>query len=100
MPSSRILDFNDPYEYQRAIRAGNGVEVFPTTKGDFRAELVQINLDGLWMQRGRESLPRIVHAAVNADRVGIEFLSSEINRHIGTTASTYFQGTSRSMTII
>jgi hypothetical protein len=32
-----------------------------------------INLHRLWLQRGRESLPRILHGAVNAERAAIEF---------------------------
>src|SRR4051794_36484570 len=73
MPASRIATFTDPQAYQAAIRAAT-VQVFPTTGGDFQAELVQINLHRLWLQRGRESLPRLADGAVNAGRVAFEFL--------------------------
>jgi hypothetical protein len=72
MPSSRTFTFTDPHPYGAAIRAGN-VEALPTTKGSFHAELMQIDLHRLWLQRGSESLPRIIHGAVHADRAAIEF---------------------------
>jgi len=74
MPASRVLTFTDPQAYQAAIRAAQ-VEILPTAKGDFRAELTQINLHRLWMQRGRESLPRIYLATVNKGRAPIGFLT-------------------------
>ena len=51
MPQSRLLTFDDPYAYQAAVRAAE-VEVLVTGKGKFDAELVQIDLDHLWMQHG------------------------------------------------
>lgn len=72
MPLSRVATFSDPHEYAMAIRAGEGVQVLPTAKGDFHAELIRIDLSQLWMQRGSESLPRILMGRVK-DRVGIEF---------------------------
>ena len=50
MPWSKFLTFTDPFPYQSAIRAADW-EIFPTAKGEFRAELTQINLNKLWMQR-------------------------------------------------
>ena len=73
MPSSRVLFFADPRPYQPAVRAAE-VEVFNTAEGEFRAELTQINLHRLWMQRGWESLPRVFHCAVSATRSPIVFL--------------------------
>jgi AraC-like DNA-binding protein len=72
MSSSRIATFSDPHEYEMAIGAGQGARVLPTAKGDFHAELIQIDLSQLWMQRGSESLPRILIGGVK-DRLGIEF---------------------------
>jgi AraC-like DNA-binding protein len=72
MPSSHVFAFADPHHYGATIRAAE-VEVLPTTKGNFHAELMHINLHELWLQRGRESLPRILHGAVNAERSAIEF---------------------------
>jgi AraC-like DNA-binding protein len=53
------------------------VELFPTVKGEFRAELMQINLDRLWMQRGRENLPHVVAGTVRPVRKAISFLTKE-----------------------
>ena len=41
-----------------------------------RAELTQLDLPRVWMQRGRENLPRIFHGAVSAKRAVIGFLTS------------------------
>ena len=70
----RPLAFTDPYQYQAAIRAAE-VEIFPTIAGEFRAELTQVNLGQLWMQRAHESLPRVYLGAVNCDRAAIGFLT-------------------------
>jgi AraC-like DNA-binding protein len=74
MPSSRCFSFTDPHRYQAAVR-GAEVELFVTTKGEFSAELTQINLHKLWMQRACETLPRVMHSAVSKKRAPIVFLS-------------------------
>jgi hypothetical protein len=74
MPTSRVFRFTDPDRYQAAIRAAN-IELFPTARGDFHAELVQIDLHRVWMQRGSENLPTASHGAVTAERAVIEFLT-------------------------
>jgi AraC-like DNA-binding protein len=73
-PSCRTCTFTDPYPYQAAILAADA-EIFPTAKGAFRAELTQINLGKLWLQRGYESLPRVFRGTFNADRAPIGFLT-------------------------
>src|SRR6516165_3514838 len=72
MPSSHIFTFADPYHYGATIRAAE-VQALATTKGNFHAELMHINLHRLWLQRGGESLPRILHGAVSVERSAIEF---------------------------
>ena len=74
MLGSRIRTFTDPYSYQAAIRSAHG-KILVTARGDFRAELVQIDLPRLWMQRGRENLPRIFHATLPSERAPIGFLA-------------------------
>lgn len=89
MLSSAVLNFTDPYPYQTAVR-GAQLEFLPTEKGDFRAELTKINLRKLWMQRGDESLPRIFHGTVSANRAAIGFLTDSDQpeiRHCGTSVS-------------
>ena len=63
MPWSRVLTFDDPLHYQVAIRAGDW-QVYPTKKGQFRAELTQITLNQLWMQNFHHELPQIQTGAV------------------------------------
>ena len=89
MASSSVLHFTDPYYYQTAIR-GAHLEILPTAGGDFRAELTKIDLYSLWMQRGDESLPRILQGAVNRQRAAIGFLTDSDQaaiRHCGTEVS-------------
>jgi AraC-like DNA-binding protein len=74
MPHSAIFRSSDPYEHQRSLRA-EAVDLIVTAPGDFRGEATRIDVDRLWLQRGRESLPRIVHATVSKTRNGIFFLA-------------------------
>jgi len=74
MPSSRVFSFTDPHRYQASVR-GAEVQLFVTTKGEFCAELTQINLHKVWMQRACETLPRVMHSAVSKKRAPVVFLS-------------------------
>jgi len=73
-PSSRIFSFTDPHQYQAVILAAQA-EIFPTAKGAFHAELTQINLGRLWLQRGWENLPRVYRGTFHVDRAPIGFLT-------------------------
>jgi AraC-like DNA-binding protein len=74
MPRSTISAFGDPDAYQRSIRV-QSFELLVTAAGEFRSELTRIALHRLWMQRSRESLPRIAHSTNFKDRGVIFFLS-------------------------
>ena len=76
MPSRRHFTFSDPLPYQGALRISD-VDVLPTEKGQFRAELTQIDMHKLWMQRGHENLPHVVTGKVSAIRKAISFLTKE-----------------------
>ena len=76
MPSSRHFTFSDPLQYQAALWISD-IEIVPTEKGKFRAELTQINLDKVWMQRGNENLPHVVAGTVTPIRKAITFLTKE-----------------------
>jgi hypothetical protein len=67
--------FTSPQPYEAAVRPAH-IEVLVTTKGDFHAELTRVELPRLWIQRGCERLPRIIHSAVTAERPPIFFLTS------------------------
>jgi AraC-like DNA-binding protein len=73
---SRVLSFTDPFPYQRALLISD-VKLFPTTKGEFRAEVLQINLNKVWMQRGHENLPHVVAGTIKPVRRAITFLTKE-----------------------
>jgi AraC-like DNA-binding protein len=72
---SKILSFTDPLPYQAAIRAAD-VELYPTSRGEFHAELTQINLNKLWMQRFDEKLPQVYASKIKPGRKVIGFLTS------------------------
>jgi AraC-like DNA-binding protein len=74
MPSSRVLSFTDPFAYQSAFRSVE-VELFPTAKGKFCAELTQVSMNKLWMHGAHEDLPRVYIGAVKPDRAAIGFLT-------------------------
>lgn len=57
MVGNSASKFDDPYAFQAAVKPAE-VEIFVTTKGNFDAELSCIAFPRLWVQRGRESLPR------------------------------------------
>jgi AraC-like DNA-binding protein len=76
MPWSKVLNFTDPFPYQAAIRAAD-VELYPTTRGEFRAELTQITLRQLWMQRFHEKLPQVFVSKIKPGRRVIGFLTGE-----------------------
>jgi AraC-like DNA-binding protein len=62
MPSSAVRTFSDPDEYAAAIR-NSKAEMTVTGRGQFSAELIQVDFHRLWIQRFSESLPRIAHSA-------------------------------------
>jgi AraC-like DNA-binding protein len=74
MPGSATFTFDDPIPYQAAIRGGE-VAVSVTAKGDFRAELIQVDFDTLWMQSGWENLPRVIRSMVSPNRAVVFFLA-------------------------
>jgi AraC-like DNA-binding protein len=74
MTKSATVGFTDPFAFQAALRAAE-VQLCVTGKGDYRAELTQIDLNRLWMQRAREDLPRIYHVAISPKRAVIAFLA-------------------------
>lgn len=75
MPWSKVLTFTDPFPYQASIRAAD-LELFPTAKGKFRAELTQVCMNQLWMQRFHQNLPQVVTGTMTAGRRIISFLTA------------------------
>jgi hypothetical protein len=51
------------------------VELFPTAKGNFHAEITQVGMNGLWMHRIHISLPEINTVAIKPGRRSIGFVT-------------------------
>src|SRR5260370_17590615 len=75
MPWSKVLNFTDPLPYQAAIRAAD-LELFPTARGKFCAELTQVCMNQLWMQRFHQNLPQVVAGTMKAGGRIISFLTA------------------------
>jgi AraC-like DNA-binding protein len=74
VPWSRVFSLSDPSACQAVIWSAD-VELFPTAKGNFRADLTQIGMNRLWMHRIRVSLPEVNTVAVKPGRRSIGFLT-------------------------
>jgi AraC-like DNA-binding protein len=74
MALSKVFSFDDPSTCQ-AIFTSADVELFPTAKGDFHAEVTQIRMNGIWMHRIHIALPEINTVAVKSGRRSIGFLT-------------------------
>jgi AraC-like DNA-binding protein len=74
VPWSRVFSLSDPSACQAVIWSAD-VELFPTAKGSFHAELTQIGMNRLWMHRIRISLPEVNTVAVKPGRRSIGFLT-------------------------
>lgn len=73
MPHSQVYKLDDPAMFRPAMRGGD-IELLVMGRGKFRAEVTRIDLEKLWMQRGVDSLPRVVHATIDRRRAAIMFL--------------------------
>jgi AraC-like DNA-binding protein len=73
---SKVFSFTDPFQYAETLRAAD-MQVFPTSKGEFRAELTQVTMNELWMQRFEENLPRVHKGAVSPGRRAFSFLTED-----------------------
>ena len=74
MPWARVLAFADPLACQAAVQAAD-IEILPIAKGAFRAEITQIGMNKIWMQRFDVALPQITFVACRRDRRSISFLT-------------------------
>ena len=74
MALSRVLSFTDPQACQAVFWTAD-VELFPTAKGNFGADITQIGMNRLWMHRIRVSLPEVNTVAVKPGRRSIGFLT-------------------------
>ena len=81
---SGLVSFADPQDYQAAVKPAQ-VELVVTARGEFGAALTGTKLPQLRLQRGRERLPRVANAMVEADRCAL-FSSPPLISHQRITA--------------
>jgi len=74
MALSRVFSFDDPSACQVVFPSAD-VELFPTAKGNFHADITQIGMNGIWVHRIHISLPEINTVAVKPGRRSIGFLT-------------------------
>ena len=72
--TSKIYAFTDSNLYAQAVRAMQA-EVTVVAKGEYRAELTKIDLDRVWMQRGHETLARVIWGRNSPERAPITFMT-------------------------
>jgi AraC-like DNA-binding protein len=74
MALSRVFSFDDPSACQ-AVFPSADVELFPTAKGNFHADITQIGMNEIWVHRIHITLPEINTVAVKPGRRSIGFLT-------------------------
>jgi AraC-like DNA-binding protein len=74
MPHGRVFEFDDPYNLQATLRAGN-YEVLPLDKGSFNSKMTRIDFDHLCMQRCDTRQSVLLHVANNPAVAPITFLA-------------------------
>jgi AraC-like DNA-binding protein len=82
---SKVCSFADPLACQAVFQTAD-VELFPTAKGSFHAEVTQIGINRLLLHRVRISLPEVNTVALRHGRKSIGFLSEPNSaplRHCG-----------------
>jgi AraC-like DNA-binding protein len=89
MALSRVVSFDDPSACQ-AVFPSADVELFPTAKGNFHAEITQVGMNRLLIHQVRMSLPEINTVAVKRGRKSIGFFTETNSaplRHCGLEVS-------------
>jgi AraC-like DNA-binding protein len=71
---SRVFSLDDPSAC-RTLFPSADVQLFPTAKGNFHAEIAQVGMNRLWMHRIHISLPEINTVAVKSGHRSIGFLT-------------------------
>jgi AraC-like DNA-binding protein len=83
--SSRVCSFTDPSACQAVFQTAD-VELFPTARGSFHAEVTQIGINSLLIHRVGISLPEVNTIALKHGRKSIGFLTESNSaplRHCG-----------------
>ncbi len=85
MLRSKVLAFADPFSFQTAISTAD-LELVPTARGQFSAELIRVCMNQLWIKRFYQNLPLINTGTMKPGRRVLTFLASSepaAMRHCG-----------------
>ncbi|WP_024519476.1 helix-turn-helix domain-containing protein [Bradyrhizobium sp. Tv2a-2] len=84
MPWNRVLTISDPLLCRTAFEGGD-VEILPTAKGSFQADITQVGFNRLRMSRYNISVPQVSAATLDPGRTMINFLTEPSSaRYCGT----------------
>src|SRR5260370_7908707 len=75
MLRSKVLAFADPFSFQTAISTAD-LELVPTARGQFSAELIRVCMNQLWIKRFYQNLPLINTGTMKPGRRVLTFLTS------------------------
>jgi AraC-like DNA-binding protein len=75
MAVSTTLGFDEPDQFAASAR-GARLRFLVTARGQYRADLMRINFDRLWMQRTRQSLPFVAGVAGDQSRYVVIFYAT------------------------
>ena len=67
--------FSDPHDYEQTVRGAHASDLTVSERGVFDAQLTIIDLDRVWLQRGRDNLARTLHICVEEARRSVVFLA-------------------------
>jgi AraC-like DNA-binding protein len=79
MPWSSVERFNDPTACQQGIQGAAGIEILPTSGGNFDTEITKVRFERVWMQRFHSSLPQVITCENAAARQAISFLTEPVS---------------------
>jgi AraC-like DNA-binding protein len=74
MLQSRVFTFADPDAFQEKVRATDST-ILSLGRGEFHAELTQVDFDRLWIQQGSDNLPRISRTTIDKRRAVVHFVA-------------------------
>src|SRR5689334_10034796 len=74
MLASAVYTATDPCEYGPLVR-GTDLQVVVESRGNFNASVTRVDLQAMWLQHGRENLPRIFRSTPQGNRIVVSFLA-------------------------
>ena len=80
MAVGKVFNLDDPSSCE-AVFPTKDVELFPTAKGNFHAEITQVGMKGVWLHQIQISCPRLLLSRLSPAADRLAFLSKAI-RHL------------------